>query len=169
MAEDYVFTEKPIEQWSSEELDNAFRWDLIDKSVHDEEIRRRGFGAGQRLTELEELSRNLQEQQKTPIPPAPCCVLCTKPAHSVRGQRIVYSSLKGRNESARCEDNDGTVRWTCPECAGRTCPVCGSPHQLLMGLDLIDDQGVISHMAIFPVDPGCINSACAKHRVADAN
>lgn len=164
MAEDYSFTSKPMSEWSGDELENAFMWDLIDKYTYDDERHRRGFGAGPSLKRLEELSRHLEDQHQPLVPPSPNCVLCGKSGQMVKGQKIVYSSIKGRNTALDKKQVDGKIDWSCAECAGRTCSVCGSPHQLLMGLDMVDDKGVISHMAIFPVAPGCINPECQHHR-----
>lgn len=155
-----------MDEWSAEELENAFMWDLIHKSEYDDERHRRGFGAGPNIARLEELSQHLAERQSSSALPAPFCIQCGKPGHSHMVQRIVYASLGRTDKTLDRLDGDGKIIWSCPECAGRTCSVCGSPHQLLMGLDMIDDHGVISHTAIFPVDPGCINPDCKKHRSA---
>lgn len=164
MSHDYSFTKKPMEDWTSEELFNAFMWDLIDKSDYDDECHRRGSGAGPSIKRLEEISHQLLQQQDALTPPSACCSQCGQAGHSIAGQKIVYASFNKGNKAPGGKSADGTVAWICAECAGRTCSVCGSPHQLLMGLDLIDDKGVIGHMAIFPVAPGCINTECEKHR-----
>lgn len=59
----------------------------------------------------------------------------------------------------------GKRPWYCQECGQRTCRECGSPMQLPMGSDCVNDNGSTSHSPIYPCSPGCINPDCRKHHV----
>lgn len=67
-------------------------------------------------------------------------------------------------EKARNEFLSGHRPWFCQVCGGRTCSKCGSPLDYPMASDLVDDNGHITHAAILPFEPGCINPECDKHR-----
>lgn len=59
---------------------------------------------------------------------------------------------------------NGRRPWWCQRCAGLTCKACGAPIKHPMGADILDDDGTISHFAIFPIPPGCTNPECDAWR-----
>ena len=67
-------------------------------------------------------------------------------------------------ERARHEFLGGRRPWLCQLCARRECSECGAPINYPMGSDILNDNGCSSHVAMFPVDPGCTNTACKKYR-----
>lgn len=67
-------------------------------------------------------------------------------------------------EKARNEFSRGFHPWFCQVCSGFKCRVCGSPLNYAMGVDTIDSQGDISHMAIFPFTPWCTNPKCGEYK-----
>lgn len=54
--------------------------------------------------------------------------------------------------------------WFCQVCGNRTCRICNKPINYPMGSDVIYENGCSNHIAIFPFDPGCINSNCEKYK-----
>ncbi|GJM17089.1 MAG: hypothetical protein DHS20C13_24160 [Thermodesulfobacteriota bacterium] len=54
--------------------------------------------------------------------------------------------------------------WFCQTCGLRSCNKCGSPMNFPMGSEIIYDNGISSHVAIFPIDPGCINQKYEKYK-----
>jgi hypothetical protein len=58
----------------------------------------------------------------------------------------------------------GQRPWFCQRCGHRLCQKCGSPLRLPMGSDyLTPDGSAVLHVAVFPVNPGCINSQCNEY------
>ena len=67
-------------------------------------------------------------------------------------------------ERAKAEYKRGKRSWFCQLCGKRTCGECGSPINVPMGSDILSDDGQSSHVAILPIDPGCINPKCKKYK-----
>ena len=65
---------------------------------------------------------------------------------------------------ARRDALAGLHPWFCQRCAGRVCRACGTPAPHPMGADLLDAQGRITHLAIFPFNPGCDNPQCTRYK-----
>ncbi len=76
---------------------------------------------------------------------------------------------KSAMERARQDALAGWQPWFCQSCAGRVCSICGTPSVYPMGADVIDEQGRITHLAIFPFNPGCANPHCARYKNKDQN
>lgn len=68
------------------------------------------------------------------------------------------------HERARIEFLQERRPWFCQICGRRTCHLCGHPINLPVGSDVLHDDGCCLHVAIFPVDAGCINPECSKYR-----
>ncbi len=84
----------------------------------------------------------------------------------------IYVSVWGEKEKwtdkviqkAREEYKTGYRPWFCQACAERTCSECGAPKNMPMGSDVLDGSGCSSHVAIFPVDPGCVDKNCPEYK-----
>ncbi len=80
----------------------------------------------------------------------------------VWGEKELWTD--GVIKRAKAEYEKGKQSWFCQVCGKRTCGECGSPINVPMGSDILSDDGRSIHVAILPVDPGCINPKCKKHK-----
>jgi hypothetical protein len=67
-------------------------------------------------------------------------------------------------ERAKSEYLSGHRPWFCQICGKRACSECGAPINLPVGSDIIHGNGDSTHVAILPVDAGCVNPQCPKYR-----
>ena len=71
-------------------------------------------------------------------------------------------SAKAVKSAKEAYEND-LHPWFCQICGERKCNICGAPINYPMASDAINDDGCISHLAIFPFDPGCTNPKCSDY------
>ncbi len=76
----------------------------------------------------------------------------------VWGEKELWT--EDRIEKAKDEYAKGKRSWFCQVCGNRVCKVCGYPFDNPMGSDIMDDDGRISHIPIFPVAVRCSNPKC---------
>ncbi len=69
-------------------------------------------------------------------------------------------------EKAKDEYKTGHKPWFCQVCGERKCSTCGAPINRPMGSDVLYASGCCSHLAIHPIDPGCVNKECSRYKEA---
>jgi len=103
--------------------------------------------------------------------PQKSCIICDRSIEETGGRRLVGRSIfpfndpnRDLRERIKRAVADGYKPWCCQLCANMVCKKCGSPYQRPMGYDCLSNDGGTYHVAIFPVNPGCINPSCENSR-----